>query len=173
MNKTIVIRLIGLILILIGMALILAASAPNRHKDIPKPRQDSIPNPIPETGPPFKYPEPSVHCTKTLDGQDTVSSVHLRPGDTLCVALTGTLSTGYRWEMMPPDTAVIRQMGERETLIPTNLEKGLVGYPEKIVWHFKAVGEGKTTITAVYHRRWEKDKPPARTFKAEIFVGGQ
>lgn len=164
-------RLIGLIIILIGLAILLAASAPNRHKDIPKPKPDSISNPIPETGPPFKYPEPRVHCTKILDGQDTNSTVHLHPGDTLCVRLTGTLSTGYMWEMMPPDTAVIRQMGERQTLIPTNLEKGYTGYPEKTVWHFTAIGEGKTTITAIYHRRWEKDKPPARTFKADILVG--
>ena len=163
-------RLIGLIFILIGLAIILAASAPNRHKDIPKPGRDSIYNLIPESGPPFKYPQPKVHCTKILDGQDTVSTVHLRPGDTLCVRLSGTMSTGYTWEIMLPDTAVIRQMGERETLLPTNLEKGYTGYPEQTVWHFTAVGAGKTTLSAIYHRRWEKDKPPLRTFKAEIFI---
>jgi predicted secreted protein len=36
--------------------------------------------------------------------------------------------------------------------------------------HFEAVAVGQTTLDLVYHRPWEKDVPPARTFGVTIVV---
>ena len=99
-------------------------------------------------------------------------TTQLHLGDTMCVVLPGTPATGFAWSIGSVDSSIMSLLGNPEALKPTNLTIGQTGYPEKSAWHFNAVREGKTDLKMIYHRAWEKNVPPAKTFEVKIIVGG-
>ena len=104
--------------------------------------------------------------TAKLDEEDAGSSIELRADDTLEVILDGNPTTGFGWYVASADTAVLRQVGEWEYKGSTDL----IGSPGKLTLHFEAGDPGRTTLKLVYHRPWEKDVAPARTFEATVVV---
>jgi len=102
---------------------------------------------------------------RTIRASDEGDQIELRRGQTVAVELEGNPSTGYTWEAVELDEAILRQIGE-PSFTP---ESGAVGAPGTQILRFRAVGEGSTTLRLVYHRPWE-DAEPERTFSVEVIV---
>jgi inhibitor of cysteine peptidase len=99
--------------------------------------------------------------------QDANKTVTLKPGDSLEIELEGNPSTGYIWESATQVLKTLKQSGETEFL-PAKVN--LPGAPQMMVLYFTAVNPGQETLQLVYHRSWEKDTPPAKTFEVTIVV---
>ncbi len=101
-----------------------------------------------------------------LSGKDAASTVEIIVGNTLEIALEGNPTTGYMWEVAYVDTDVLIQVCEPE-FRPKSDARGSGG---KIIMSFKAVSVGQTLLKLMYHRPFEKNKPPLRFFDVTVIV---
>ena len=90
----------------------------------------------------------------TLD--DDGDRVSLAPSDEIQVTLAGNATTGFSWELIEYDPAVITPLGE-----PTYEEDDgeLVGAGGEWTWKLRAVAAGDSQVRFVYHRAWEDEQP--------------
>ena len=102
----------------------------------------------------------------TVGDADAGKTVELSQGDTLVVALAGNITTGYNWEILPLDPAVLQQVGVPQ-VTPDSTALGAGG---KIALKFQAVKSGRAKLSLVYRRSWEKDVPPLKTFDITVVV---
>lgn len=109
---------------------------------------------------------PGAKTPITLGEADAGRTVELSHGDTLVVALAGNITTGYNWEALPQDPALVQQVGEPQ-VTPDSTAVGAGG---KIALTFRAVKSGRAGLTLVYRRAWEKDVPPLKTFSISVVV---
>lgn len=107
--------------------------------------------------------------TVELNGGQSGSSVELRTGDTLQLALEGNPTTGYTWAPATLDQAILKSAGEPE-FQPSSSALGAGG---TVTCRFTAVGAGQTTLQMIYSRPFEKDVPPLKTFTVTVTVVGQ
>jgi len=84
------------------------------------------------------------------------------------IVLEGNATTGFSWELVAYDPAVIAPEGEP---VYEEAETGMVGGGGAWVWTLVAQDPGECTVEFVYHRTWEDD-PPERTFSFTAVVGG-
>jgi inhibitor of cysteine peptidase len=108
----------------------------------------------------------SVQTVTEKNANDTVV---IHAGDSFDVALPGNPSTGYAWEMEAGDTNVVRQLGQTEYKTDTSAP-GLLGAPMTSVMRFKAYAPGMSNMRLVYHRSWERNVAPAKTFALTVMV---
>ena len=87
-------------------------------------------------------------------------------GDILEVMLKGNPTTGYMWEVASVDASILMQVGKTEF----KADSKLLGAGGKIIMRFKAAGAGQTSLRLVYHRSFEKNVPPLKTFEVTIVV---
>jgi len=97
---------------------------------------------------------------------DNGKKVQIPYGEILTVQLEGNPTTGYVWETDVLDKDILIQEGKADFLRKSDL----IGSPGVQVFKFKAVGKGKTRLEMIYHRPWEKEKEPLKTFFAEVTV---
>jgi len=86
--------------------------------------------------------------------------------DTIRILLIGNPTTGYTWETDSLDTALLEQQGQPEYTANSNL-KGAGG---NFVFSFKAIKVGMTKLQLVYHRPFEKEKPPERVYEVIVEI---
>jgi inhibitor of cysteine peptidase len=103
---------------------------------------------------------------KKITARDVASTVQMKLGDTLEIALEGNPTTGYTWAVASK-VAQLQQQGEWELKRDSNL----IGAGGTIILRFKAVREGEATLQLIYHRVWEKGVPPVKTFEVKVVVG--
>jgi len=101
-----------------------------------------------------------------LSEKDAGSTINLTKGDTLVVALDGNMTTGYNWEMLPQDPAVLQQVGAAEVTPDTTA----LGAGGKIALKFEAIQAGQAPLKLVYRRSFEKDVAPLNTFEVNVNV---
>jgi inhibitor of cysteine peptidase len=101
-----------------------------------------------------------------LSEKDAGRTIDLNKGDTLVVALDGNMTTGYTWEMLPQDPAILQQVGAAE-VTPDSTALGSGG---KIALKFEAVQTGQAPLKLVYRRSFEKDVAPLNTFEVNVNV---
>ncbi|MDP8215094.1 MAG: protease inhibitor I42 family protein [Candidatus Euphemobacter frigidus] len=88
-------------------------------------------------------------------------------GDEFTIILKSNPTTGYSWRFAaPPDEKIITLVNS--TFQPPQTQ--LKGAGGEQLWTFRAVGEGKTTISLEYVRPWEKGKPPIKTRNFSVSV---
>jgi inhibitor of cysteine peptidase len=102
----------------------------------------------------------------TLTEADAAKTIELQKGSQLVVTLDGNITTGFNWEALPQTPAVLKQLGEPETA-PDSSALGAGG---KISLKFQAVQTGRAVLTLIFHRSFEKDVPPEKTFEVTIVV---
>jgi inhibitor of cysteine peptidase len=102
----------------------------------------------------------------SLSEEDSGSTVELRAGDTMEVVLDGNPTTGFEWETADVDASVLNQLGDPGFEPYTNL----MGSGGKFTFRFEAVASGQTLLKLVYHRPWETDVPPEKTFEVTVTV---
>ena len=104
----------------------------------------------------------AVACSRgpslTLD--DEGDRVSLAPSDEIQITLAGNATTGFSWELVEYDPAVVTPLGQ-----PTYEEDDgeLVGAGGEWMWTLRAVAAGESRVRFVYHRTWE-DEPPESVF---------
>jgi C1A family cysteine protease len=117
--------------------------------------------------PPLDNPEPGEI---RLVAQDEGGQVELKEDQVLVISLESNPSTGYMWEVEEADGRILRQMGkiEFENQPISESATRLLGAPVEQIMRFEAVAAGQSTLKLVYHRPWEKDVKPARTFSIQV-----
>lgn len=105
----------------------------------------------------------------SLSEKDTSKTVELQTGDELEVLLKGNPTTGYRWEVVRVDAAILKLVGKPEF----NPYSGVPGAGGTISVRLKAVAAGQTALELVYHRSFEKNTLPTKTFKVTVIVKRQ
>jgi inhibitor of cysteine peptidase len=93
--------------------------------------------------------------------------VPLSPGEKIEITLGGNATTGFIWELVEYDPAVITPLGD-----PSYEEDGgdAVGTGGTWTWTLRAVADGESPVRFVYHRSWE-DQDPASIFSLTVAVG--
>ena len=88
-------------------------------------------------------------------------------GDNFTITMESNPTTGYSWQVAGElDSDLVQLVGSK--FVPG--ETSRIGAPGKEEWVFKAIGEGKTTVSFNYVRPWEKDVIPARTDSFDIVI---
>lgn len=101
----------------------------------------------------------------SLGAADAGTTVALKTGDTLTIALEGNVTTGYTWVAAPPDPPVLAPLGEAE-VTPAGPQ---IGAPGLIVLRFSAAAPGTAVLRLEYRRPWES-LPPEKTFEVTVVV---
>lgn len=86
------------------------------------------------------------------------------PGAALDIQLNGNYTTGYSWNIVTCDNAIIQPAGAK--YVPSQPQLAGAGGVQH--YTFNVVGKGQTTLKITYHRVWEKDVPPARIFTLQV-----
>jgi inhibitor of cysteine peptidase len=100
-----------------------------------------------------------------LDDSNNGSQITLNMGQTLSIRLEGNPSTGFGWEVLEINEAVLRQAGD----IDFEAESDLPGSPGIQVLHFEPVASGETDLELVYRRPWESEDP-VETYLLRVIV---
>ncbi len=104
----------------------------------------------------------------SLGAEDNGGQVTLKQGQTLAISLESNPTTGYSWQVLEMDAAVLQQSGETEYKQSPGSE-GLVGAGGVETLRFEALAAGQTTLTLGYMRAWES-VPPVETFTVQVIV---
>lgn len=98
--------------------------------------------------------------------KDDQTSISLRKGDFLIVSLEGNPTTGYQWQVVQLDTAILEQSGNPEfTPAAAGLGSGGV-----FTFRFHALKAGQTTLVMAYSRPFETATSPLQTFTLTVKV---
>lgn len=107
----------------------------------------------------------------TVTPQENGQVVELQAGDVLDVLLPCDPSTGYKWDVVTIDAAVLEpQRGT--TFVADSAAAGMTGVPGTITMSFAALRTGRTTLQLVYHRTFGFDTSPADAFEVTVVVNG-
>ena len=107
----------------------------------------------------------SVSCL-TLTEKDNASIVSLRGGQSLKITLASNPSTGYSWNIVSIDPALLKQVGEKEYKQESN-RKGGGGHT---IFRFRGIAKGKLSLKLAYYQGWEKNPSYEKTFTVAILV---
>lgn len=98
------------------------------------------------------------------------STVELRKGQTLVFTLESNPTTGYQWEVIENDESVLQQKGEAEFKSSDTSNPPASGKGGTETFRFDAQNAGNVTLKLVYHRSWEKEVEPLKTFTLQVKV---
>jgi inhibitor of cysteine peptidase len=115
---------------------------------------------------PGDTPAPAEPAMVAVSEPDAGSTVRLNAGDRLQVELEGNPSTGYTWEVTARDTAVLTLVGDQE-FVP---DSGALGSGGRVVTRFEATGAGQSALQMIYHRSFETNAAPLKTFELRVVV---
>jgi inhibitor of cysteine peptidase len=100
-----------------------------------------------------------------LTEADNGSTIELKSGQALSITLEANPTTGYTWEVVEsPDEQVMRQVGK----IEFKPESEAIGAGGVQIIRFEVVNAGQTNLTLIYHRPWETDVEPLKTFALHV-----
>ncbi len=111
---------------------------------------------------------PSSAAETWLTEVNAGQRVQVRTGEVLGINLGSNPSTGYSWEVSATNPGILQQIGEPE--FKTDLK--LMGAPARELIRFKVIATGECKLELIYHRPWEKDTPPARSFSVDVMAQG-
>ena len=105
-----------------------------------------------------------------LSAKDNGGQVEVAAGRTLILTLESNPTTGYRWEVVEAKDAVLRQVGEAEFTVASELDPPPPGTGGVEVFRFEAFEAGETLLELVYHRPWEEGVEPLETYSIRVKV---
>jgi inhibitor of cysteine peptidase len=103
--------------------------------------------------------------TTLCDESDNNTRVLLYVGDRLSIRLKSNVTTGYSWNIaeLPNTLRAVDSKAESG-------KSGRVGEPGSQFFTFSARTPGGSTLKLDYFRPFEKDSPPAKTFRLSVTV---
>lgn len=102
----------------------------------------------------------------TVTDQDNGKDVDLASNQTLVVKLASNPSTGYKWTV-EGDPAPLKL--EKQTY-RKSAKSSAMGAPGVEAFQFSASSSGIANLKLNYHRSWEYNVPPAKTFSLRVNV---
>ncbi|MGV8057055.1 MAG: protease inhibitor I42 family protein [Smithellaceae bacterium] len=103
----------------------------------------------------------------SLTESANLRNIKMSRGDNLEITLEGNPTTGYIWEKVEGDSAILFQQGNYK-YIPA--KPSLVGSGGKFVFTFRGAAAGRTKLHVIYHRTFEKNTAPVKTFEITVIV---
>ena len=100
-----------------------------------------------------------------LNENDSGKTVEIGVGDEFHVILPGNPATGYAWELIPLDLNVLSRV--KTEFFANNKMMGAGGV-EVITLH--AVAAGKSEVKLIYHRSFEHNVAPLKTFEVTVII---
>ena len=102
----------------------------------------------------------------TATDQDNGKDIDLAPDQTLIVKLASNPSTGYKWtvEGDPAPLKLQKQTYRKST------KSSAMGAPGMEVFQFSAGSSGIANLKLNYHRSFEYNLPPVKTFSLRVNV---
>jgi len=108
----------------------------------------------------------SAPVSVKLREKDLGTTVKMSVGDVFEVVLKGNPTTGYIWGVASPDKGILKQIGETK-FEPDRNARGSGG---NIILRFEAAKAGRISLRLIYHRPFEKNRPPIKTFEVKVTV---
>ncbi len=105
-----------------------------------------------------------TNLTEVNDGQPASITMSGK----IVVQLEANPSTGYTWEVGELDTNILKQVGETE--YKSSSPNPMPGSGGTQILRFQPVAPGTTTLKLVYHRPWETNVAPIKTFTLTVTV---
>ena len=93
-------------------------------------------------------------------------NIKIKTGDKLEITLAGNPTTGYTWEKVEGDNKTLSPQGDYKY----TPDSQLVGAGGKFVFTFRGAARGKTKLRVIYHRIFEKNVAPLKSFELMITV---
>ena len=109
---------------------------------------------------------PSGPSSLTLEEGKSGSIIEINSGETFVIILEGNPTTGYTWEVDALGATILQQLGEPD-FTP---DSDAIGSGGKFTFRFRAISVGQSPLKLVYHRPWEQDVPPLKTFELTVVV---
>lgn len=100
-----------------------------------------------------------------LSESDSGKTVEVGVGDELEIVLPGTPTTGYVWEASSPDSNVLK-LGKADFIT----DNKAVGSGGMEVIRFHALAAGKSEVKLIFHRPFEHNVPPSKTFEVTVII---
>jgi len=101
-----------------------------------------------------------------LTGQESGRSVDVPVGEVVSIALRGNPTTGYAWELVDIDRAVLAPDPEPAYVADSPLS----GAGGKYIFRFSAHAVGTSAVKLLYRRSWEEGVPPLQRFELKVTV---
>jgi len=98
------------------------------------------------------------------------SQIELKKGQTLVFTLESNPTTGYQWEVIECEESILQQKGKAEFKSSDTRNPPPSGKGGTETFRFDAQSTGKGTLKLVYHRSWEKEVEPLKTFTLQVKV---
>jgi inhibitor of cysteine peptidase len=105
--------------------------------------------------------------TTTITLKEDGTKVKIAKGQILQLKLDALPSAGYTWQVSKQNEEQLKLQGKPVFERP---EKKVIGGKVTQVFRFKAEAVGTSDLELHYKRPFEKDKPPAKTFKLNVTV---
>jgi len=102
----------------------------------------------------------------TLTEVDADKTVDVAAGNIVEIQLSENATAGYRWTLETIDKSVCKVVAEERH----GPDKVIPGASGTHVWRLKAAHAGDCRIEITYRRAWQRDTPPAQTFKLGLRV---
>lgn len=90
----------------------------------------------------------------------------MHQGDILEISLEGNPTTGYTWDIIELDTDILNLQGEAEYTASSDA----LGSGGIMTFTFLVSGTGIGRLQMVYHRPWEEDTEPLKSFNVTIDI---
>jgi inhibitor of cysteine peptidase len=94
------------------------------------------------------------------------SVIELKTGDQLQLSLEGNPTTGYSWEVAELDPNILKLNGEPQF----QADSSALGSGGKMVLRFETVNPGRTPLKLIYHRPFEQNTAPLRTYEVIVVL---
>ena len=101
----------------------------------------------------------------TLTKQDNGKPIALKKGEILAISLASNATTGFEWNVGEIDNNFLRY--DAKDYFGTGFAVGSGG-TETLC--FTAINIGKTSLSVIYHRPFEKNVAPIDTFKIAVEI---
>jgi inhibitor of cysteine peptidase len=105
-----------------------------------------------------------------LSAKDNRGQVEVDTGQILVLTLESNPTTGFRWQVVEVQEAVLGPKGEAEFEVASALDPPPPGTGGVEIFRFEAVEAGETLLELVYHRPWEEGVEPLETFSVRVIV---
>ena len=106
-----------------------------------------------------------VGVSMKLNEKDSGKTVEMLVGDELEVVLPGNPTTGYAWELILLDSNILKP--EKTEFFANNKTMGSGGVE---IIKFHAIAAGKSELKLIFHRSFEPNVPPLKTFETTVIV---
>lgn len=111
-----------------------------------------------------------VAAPMSLSDKDNGKQVTLAIGQELTLVLESNVTTGFTWEVTGLNASLLEPIGAPEYKAPQSGSAPVVGAGGTQIFRFKAKASGQAELKLIYHRTFEKDVPPAKTFLITLSI---